>query len=233
VLSREAQGRDNTLYAATLTGHEASKSFAKPIVDLNLGLMASYVVSKSVLSPKDCPKLVTALNQVLEEYEGQLQRSEVALSNTIVELVRKRDSLRGRIVTTLGFKSKLKNGFLKIGAEIRNLQVNLKSNEYDSQGHLKKVVQSYEQATNRTISPYVGWYNFVVPELRLSIVKRELLSFQDVARKLWLDDSSLGKWLKEANCAGYKIRGIELFKRSELNKVLGETPFNGYTKLPE
>jgi len=60
-LSKDAQGRDNTLYLATLSGHEASKSFAKPIVDLNLALRASYIVTESVLSSKNCPALENKL----------------------------------------------------------------------------------------------------------------------------------------------------------------------------
>ena len=231
-LSRKIEGKTDTLRAATLVGEYASVKTGKPRIDLNMALKASFVVSKSVLSSKDCPKLVTELNQVLEEYEGQLQRTEIALANRIIELVRKRDSLRGKIVTASGVKSKLKNGFLKIGVAIRNLQIYFKSNQYYSQGHLKKVVNSYGKATSETISPYVGWYNFVVPELRFSIVEPELLPIQDVAEKLVVPVDELENLIEEANCPSYKVRDRELLKRSELNRILSLAPLNGFTKVP-
>ena len=60
-LSREVEGRDNTFWAATLSGQYKSTRSAKPVVDYNLGRRASYVVAKSVLSSKNSPVLENKL----------------------------------------------------------------------------------------------------------------------------------------------------------------------------
>lgn len=232
-LSRKVNGKNATLKAATLVGEYESEKTGKAQIDLNLALKASVVVCESLLSSKNCPELMTKLNQVLKIYEGRLQESEVALSSRIVELVQKRDSLRGRIVNTSGVKIKLKNGFLKIGVAIRNLQIYFKNNQYDSREHLRKVVKSYGKATSKTISPYRGWYNFEVPKLRLSIVEKELLSIQEVAGKLTQQVGSLEKSLVEAHCPIYRIKDKRLLKRSELNSILRKAPINGFTELPK
>ena len=36
-LSQDVQGKDGTMHVATLSGHEALQTFAKPIIDFNLG----------------------------------------------------------------------------------------------------------------------------------------------------------------------------------------------------
>jgi hypothetical protein len=232
-LSMKVEGKDATMVAATLSGRYPSEQTGKAKIDLNMALKASLVVVKSVVSSRECPELETKLNQVLEVYEGRLQESEVILVNEIVELVQKRDSLRGRIVPASGVKIKLKNGFLKVGVAIRNLQIHFKINQYDSKGHLRKVVKSYRKVTGETISPYVGWYNFRVPELRLSIVKMQLLLVQDVAKKLAVTVDVLEKSLEEAHCPIYRIKDGRLLRRSELNKFLSKAPLNGFTELPK
>jgi hypothetical protein len=93
-LSKKAQGRDNTLYMATLSGHATSKSFSKPIVDLNLGLRASYVVTESVFSSKNCPDLENKLRDELSNYEALMRTAEVELSNKIIRFANERDYLK-------------------------------------------------------------------------------------------------------------------------------------------
>jgi hypothetical protein len=216
-----------------LVGEYRSDKTGKPKADLNMALKASLIVTESVLSSKDCPKLETTLSQVLIDHEGQLKRSEVELSNRIVELVRKRDSLRSRIVEAPGIKVKLRTVFLKVAAGIRNMQVNSKSREYDSQGHLRRVAKAYQGVCNSTTNHYVGWYNFKVPELRFDIVERELLSIQDVASKLGFDEGEFRKLLQDANCLSYRVRNKELLKRSELNRVLEANPIKDFTEFPK
>ena len=58
-----------TLNIATLSGHEALQTFAKPIIDFNLGFRASYLVTKSVLSPRSNSHLDLALKQTLGYHE--------------------------------------------------------------------------------------------------------------------------------------------------------------------
>ena len=232
-LSKKSQGKNNTLYKATLTGYQASESYAHPLVDLNLGLRASYVVAESVLSPKGSPELVIALNEILKAHEGQLQNSEVGLSEKIVELVRKRDSLKSRIIAAPGIKAKLRNGFLKVAVGIRNMQVNSKSGEYDSQGHLRRVAEAYEEVCESVTNQYAGWYYFKVPELRFDLVEKELLLIQDVAKKLGFDESEFRKILQDANCLSYRVRNKELLKSSELNRVLKANPIRDFTEFPK
>ena len=232
-LSRNIEGKDATLDVATLVGHEASRESGKPIIDLNMAFKASLAVSKSVLSSTDSPELAKALDDILKAYEGHLQSSEFGLSEKIVEFVRKRDSLKSRIVAAPGVKTKLRNGFLKVAAGIRNMQVNAKSREYDSQGHLRRVAEAYEEVCKGAINPYLGWYNFEVPKLRFDIVERELLLIQDVARKLGFDESEFSKLLRDANCLSYRVENRELLKRSELNRVLKANPIKDFTEFPK
>lgn len=107
-LSKKAEGRDNTLYVATLSGHAASKSFAKPIVDLNLALRASYIVTESVLSSKNCPALENKLRDLHSNYEALMRTAEEELSNKIVRLANERDDLKKRKVPQSGIVSKIK-----------------------------------------------------------------------------------------------------------------------------
>jgi hypothetical protein len=225
-LSRDVKGREDTLHIATLVGQQESTTWAKPIVDLNLALRASLVVSKSVLSHRNSPELEAALNQVLKEYEGHLQSTEFWLSNKIVELVKKRETLRKRLVTTLGMKLKIKNWFIGVGVGIRSLQISYRSREYDSKRHLRRVARRYDQATNRTISQYVGWYNYQVPRISLGIVKNELLPVQQVATNIESDEDSIRKLLLKGNYSSYCIRNRELVKRSEFNEVLNRFTLN-------
>ena len=68
-LSRNIDGKDAALRVSTLVGDKRSENCGKPIIDKNMALKASYVVSKSVLGPKNCPELEAALTGKLMEYE--------------------------------------------------------------------------------------------------------------------------------------------------------------------
>jgi len=161
-LSKKAQGRDNTLYMATLSGHSASKSFAKPIVDLNLGLRASYVITESVLSSKNCLALESKLRDGLSNYVVVMINAEVELSNKIIRLTNKRDDLKKRREPSSGTVSKIKNWILGIRIRLKDLAVNSNYKSYTKQKHLEKVVTEYIKAANRTVAQYVGWYNFQI-----------------------------------------------------------------------
>jgi len=111
-LSRDVEGRDNTLNIATMVGQDEFKTWAKPIIDLNLALRVSFVVSKSVLSKRNNPELETSLNRLLKEYEDLLQNSELLLSNKIAELAQRRTDLIKRVAKGPDFKSKIQEFFL-------------------------------------------------------------------------------------------------------------------------
>lgn len=98
-LSNKAQGRDHTLYLATLAGHEQSKSFAKPIVDLNLALRASYVVAESVLSSKTCSSLEEKMSEGLSTYESIMKTAEREVADKIIRLINEREDLEREELT--------------------------------------------------------------------------------------------------------------------------------------
>ena len=157
ILSNKAQGRDDTLYMATLSGRAASKSFAKPVVDLNLGLIASYVVTESVLSSKNCPDLENKLRNGLSKYEVLMRTAEVELASKIIRLANERDDLEKRKVPQSGIVSKIKNWILGIRIRLKDLAVNSSNSYYTQQKHLEKVVREYKKAANITVIPYSGW----------------------------------------------------------------------------
>jgi len=220
--SIDVQGRDSTLYVASLFGQEEHKVWARPIVDLNMGLRASFVVSKSVLSSKTNHNLDASLNQLLQEHEKLLQTTEIKLANKIVDLLQKREKLKNEKTTTHGIKAKIKNSFLSFKVGIKNFQLYFKSREYETRGHLNRVAKRYSRATQATTKPYEGWYKYQIPKINLRIVEKELLPLNEVAKKLGTDEESI-RGLKN-QFSIYHVRGQELVKRSELNEVLNRYP---------
>jgi hypothetical protein len=226
-LSNKAEGRGNTLYMATLSGHAASKSFAEPIVDLNLGLRVSYVVTESVLSSKSCPALENKLRDVLSNYEALMRTAEVELSDKIVRLANERDDLIKRKVPQSGIVSKIKNWILGIRIKLKDSAVNSKNNYYAQQKHLEKVVREYIRAANITVTPYSGWYNFQIPKISPNVVNRELLSVQEIAEVSGDNEDVLRETLKRVNVSTYHIGNRELVRRAELNRFPRQFPVKG------
>ena len=231
-LSNNAQGRDNTLYLATLSGHEASKSFAKPIVDLNLALRASYAVIKSVLSSKNCPALENILRDELSNYKELMRTAEAELTNKIIRLVTEREELEKSKVPSSGLVSKIKNWILGIRIKLKDLAVNSNYKSYTQEKHLEKVIREYLKETNRAIVPYRGWYNFHIPKLNPNVVNKELMTIQEVAIALSENESTLKESLAKVNLTSYRVRNIELIRRAELDGFLRNSPLNGFTKIP-
>lgn len=226
-LSREVQGRDSTLRIATLAGQEESKSWAKPIVDLNLGFRASLAVSKSVLGPKNCPELEASLARILKEHERLLQNSEFSLSAKIAELARQRDALKSKIVQESGFVRKIKNWFYGVRVGLQNRRINDKMWEYNSQGHLHRVESEYKHAANMTTSPHEGWYNFQIPKISFGVVEKELLIITEVSTRLGFDADAIRALLGKGGHSCFFARNKELMLRSELNEVLNRFTPNG------
>jgi len=231
-LSKKAQGRDNTLYMATLSGHAASKSFSKPIVDLNLGLRASYVVTESVLSSKNCPDLENKLRDELSNYEALMRTAEVELSNKIIRLANERDDLKKRKVPQSGIVSKIKNWILGIRIGLKDSAVNSNNNYYTQQKHLEKVVREYVKTANITVTPYSGWYNFQIPKISPNVVSRELLSVQEIAEVSGENEHVLKESLSRVNVSTYHVGNRELVRRAELDRFLSQFPVKGFTKSP-
>ena len=232
VLSGKIQGRDNTLNVATLCGQQESRAWANPIVDLNLALKASLVVTESVLSSKNCPVLETQLKYLLSQHETFLRNAEIELSNRIISLIIERDQLKNKKVTPTGIVSKIENWItgVRIGIKDRALLSNY--NNYVSRRHLENVANDYGIATNRTVAPYVDWYNCQVPQINISIVKRDLLPIQEIAGYFGFDEYSIKELLKKGNVLSFHIANNELIRRPELDRVLNQFPLNGFRKYP-
>jgi|GEM_PF-1600615 len=231
-LSKNSQGRDNTLYLATLSGHEASKSFAKPIVDLNLALRASYVVTEAILSSKSCPALENKLRAELSNHKELMRTAEAELANKIIRLVNEREELEKRKVTSSGLVSKIKDWILGIRIKLKDLAVNSNYKSYTQEKHLEKVIREYLKETNRAVVPYSGWYNFQIPKLNPNVVNKELLTIQDVAKALGENESILRESLAKVNLTNYRVRNIELIRRAELDGFLNNSPYQRELHIP-
>ncbi len=224
ILSKKAQGRDLTLYIATLSGHAASKSFAKPIVDLNLGLRASYVVTESVLSSKTCPALENKLKDVLSNHEVLMRTADVELANKIISLANERDDLRKRIVPQSGIVSKIKNWILAIRIGLKDSAVNSNDNHYTQLKHFEKAIKEYIKTAGMTVTPYSGWYNFQIPQISPNVVSRELLLIQEIAEISGENENVLRESLRRVNISTYRIGNRELVRRAELNRSPSQFP---------
>jgi hypothetical protein len=218
LLSKNIQGKQDTLLLATLLGHEPPSTWGKPIVDLNLALRASLSVSKSVLSPKSCPDLEIHLNQILAEYRALLEKTEIAFADKLVNLVKKRDKLRKKRKSS-GIINRIVNFFLDIAIGIRNLQAKISISNYGQQKHLKRIAREYEKATQKICAPHVGWYNFKIPKIDISIVEKELLSMQEAAAYFGLGENAVRDLVKKEKIQCYNIKNKELIKKSELMEV--------------
>ncbi len=219
ILSKKAQGRDNTLYMATLSGHAASKSFAKPIVDLNLGSRASCVVTESVPSSKSCPALEDKLRDGLSDYEVLMRTAEVELSNKIIRLVNERDDLEKRKVPQTGMVSKIKNWILGMRITLKDSAVSSNDNHYTQQKHLEKVVREYLKAENITVIPYSGWYDSQIPRVSPNVVEKELLSVQEIAEASGESEHVLRESLNRVDVSIYQVGNRELVRRAESSKL--------------
>jgi len=223
-LSRTVEGRDATLRTATMVGHEPSRESGKPIIDLNLALRASYVVSKSILSPKNCPELEATLAKTKRDYERLLQDSEFLISAELTELVRKRDVLKGKIVQEPGIVRKMKNWLYDVRAGLKNPQIDHKFWEYASQSHFHRVAKEYDNEVSKTTFPFEGWYNFRVPNIDFSIVEKDISTIADVSSNFGLGTDTIRALLGQCGYSCLVVGDKEMIRMSELNDTLKRTP---------
>jgi hypothetical protein len=219
-LSCEVQGKDTTLNVATLSGHEALQTFAKPIIDFNLGFRASYLVTKSVLSPRNNSQLDLALKQSLVSHETLLHKAELDVSKQIIEVAKQIKNLETKRIIKSGIVPKLKNWFLSLRIEIKNLQLNSKYNNYLQKRHLIKVSGNYKKATDTLINPHGDWYNFSVSELNFSIVKKQLIPLQEVSKYFMVNEQTIRDLLNKNNASSHVIGNKELVERKDVNKII-------------
>ncbi len=179
-LSNEVKDKDNTLYIATLTGHERRRTFAKPIIDFNLAFRASYLVTKSALCPRNNPQIDLALEQSLAYHENLLHDAELAVSKQIIETAKQIENLKNKRISKSGLVPSLKNWLLRLRVEIREMQLNSRYKWYVQKKHLLEINAKYRTATDIIIGPHVGWYNFLIPQLNIDNVKSELVPIQEL-----------------------------------------------------
>jgi hypothetical protein len=219
-LSMEPYGKDDTLRTATLSGHEALQTFAKPIIDFNLGFRASYLVTKSVLSPRSNSQLDLALKQSLASHETSLHNAELAISTKMIDMAKQVENLENKRITKSGIVPKLKNWLLSLRVEIKNFQLNSTYNGYVQKRHLLEVSGKYKEATDGIISPNVGWFAYSRPELNFSVIKNQLIPLQEVSKYFMVDEQTIRDSLKKNNASSYVIGDKELVDRKEVNRIM-------------
>jgi hypothetical protein len=219
-LSRTVEGRDATLRTATRVGREPWREPGKPIIDLNLALRASYVVSKSILGPKDCPWLQATLTKTIGNYQRLLQGSEFRISAELTKLVRKRDELKRKIVQESGIVRKMKNWLCNARVGFKNRQIKHKFLEYTSQGHLHRVAREYDNKVIEITFPYEEWYDIWVPKIDFSVVKKDISMIADVSSNLGLSTDTIRALLGQRGYSCLVVGDMEMIRMSELNDAL-------------
>ena len=219
-LSLEVEGKDSTMYIATLSGHEALQSFAKPIIDFNLGFRASYLFAKSVLSPASNLQLNLALKQTLGYHETLLYNAESTFSSQIVEIAKHVENLLSKRITKSGIVPKLKNWWLSLRLETKNYQLKSKYEKYVHKKHLSDVSAKYRGATNAIVNPHLGWYSFSIPELNFNVVKRQLIPLQEVAKYFMVNEDMFRETIRNNSGSSFSINGKEFVERTEVNNII-------------
>jgi hypothetical protein len=219
-LSKSVQGRENTLRVATLTSHEAIQSSTAPIIDLNLALEASLVVTESVLSPKAFPAIEIKLEDVLAQYEILLKNAEIEASNSLIKLIEEKDQILNIKVPPKGAISKIKNRIVDARASQKNKLVLYKYIDYVSKCHLHNIVNQYNLKVREIVAPYDGWYNYRVLPINMNTVCRNLLAVQEVGENLGLDEVSANELLEKNNVPILRVRNNELIKRTDLKRII-------------
>jgi hypothetical protein len=216
-LSLKVEGKYGTIRAATLVGVTQSQQTGKPKVDLNLALKACIVVTESVISSKNNSQLDLALKQLVLRYENLLHEAELYSSKEIISLTGEVENLKRKRLTKSGVIVKLKNGFLSLRIKVKELHLNNKYKEYIQKKHLLRVYVNYRNETGGIISPHVGWYNYLIPELNFDIVKNELIPIQEASK---IFGGSLIELVNSGKINSYRIGNHGVIVRRELNSIL-------------
>ncbi len=219
-LSREVQGRSDTLRIATLNDQEKTKdTIASPKVDLNLGLLASYLVSKSVLGPKRSPSLDAQLMSILNRYEDLLRSAEKEASSKIIALIKQRNELSERMVLPNGMIAKLKNWLTSRKLRSLDMQVALKKKIYFGREHLVRIADQYNKETRKIAWENDGWYIYRVPPIDTSTIASELLDLRAASTVIRLGRGELKGRLSERGLPVYIVDGCEIVERASVDAL--------------
>lgn len=194
------------------------REWGKPYVDVNFALRASCLVSKAVFARKNCLKLQKDLDITHLKYGKKLQETEILFANKIVESIGKRNELEKRKMKG-GFLQILRNLFLTLSSKMHEFKANRKLSKYEKQKHLRDVLSEYENAVETLVAPHYLWYIYNIPQIKLSIVRKELLSFSEVSEYLRIEESFARQLVDQNRISCYRLKGRELFRRSETEQI--------------
>jgi len=229
ILSRSALGRQQTCHVATLSGRLKSRNSAKPIVDLNLGLKASYVVTESVLSSKTHRTLEAQLRNAHSQHLACMNTSEIESSNQIIQHVKERDHLINNKDTGAGAASKIKNWVAGVQIGFKDRAITSEYSNYICRKHLTNIAESYGQVINEKVQLYGNWYICSAPPLNIDVVKRDLLPIQEIARVTGATEQSIKDLLKNSDVHSFSIGNHELIRRPDMERILSQSTLNGIT----
>ena len=71
------------------------------------------------------------------------------------------------------------------------------------EGICENVANYYRSSNKGMVAPYAGWYNFQIPQINIDIVKRDLLSIQEIAGYFGVNEYSVKELLKKGNVPSY------------------------------
>ena len=118
-----------------------------------------------------------------------------------------------------GFLKIVRNLFLTLSSKIHEFKANRKLSKYEKQKHLKEVLIEYENAAETLVAPHYLWYIYDIPQIKLSIVKKELLTFSEVSEYLRIKESFARELVDQTKISCYRLKGKELFRRSETGQT--------------
>jgi len=221
VLSNKIEGKVATLEIATMPGPGLSawfyRAWGKPYVDVNFALKASYLIVKSVFSPKSCPELQEELKTIQQEYKGKLEESEQAFANSVVESIVKRNELENRKQKDGLFKT-IKNGFLTVSSKRHGYEAKRKLRKYRQKKHLTEVLKKFENSIEKAVAPHRYWYHYDTPEIDLDSVERELLSAKEASEHLRIGEEDVRILTVKNEISCYYVENEELIRKSELTR---------------
>jgi len=221
LLSHETEGKEAILHIATMPGPGFTfwgREWGKPYVDVNFALRASYLVSKAVFARKDCLKLQKDRDITHLVYEKKLQDTEILFANKIVESIGKRNELEKRKIQS-GFLRIIRNFFLTLSSKMQGFKAKRKLGKYEKQKHLHDVLSKYKNAVEGLVAPHYLWYIYDIHQIKLSIVKKELLSLSEVSEYLQIEERFARELVDQDKLPCYRLKYRELFKRSETGQI--------------
>ena len=223
LLSDNVEGKEKTLRLAampapglTFSGHHI---YGRPYVDLNFALKASFLIAKSVLGSRECPKLQAYLKRACEKHEGLLRETETSLVNEIVELINKRDESK-RKRRKDGVLQTLRNFFLMFSSKIHDLQAKSRIGNYEQKKHFEKVLRRYDGRVKKIVEAHRGWYDFTIPQINIDIIEKELLTAQQASEFFQTEEALIQDLTKKQRISCYHVKGKQFIRKSQLKKAL-------------